>query len=61
MQSMKIETTDLECFVPASSREDAALRRLNRAHNLDRRVMLGDLRALASLDIKHTCRIVASA
>jgi len=47
-------------FVPTASSQNTHLRGLDPFNNLDRRVMLGNLRHLTSCDVKHATGIVST-
>lgn len=50
----------LDSFVPRTGGKDAALRRLEPFDDLDRRVVLGDLLRLSSLDVVETRSIITT-
>ena len=55
-----MDTTHLDGLVPATGRKHAALWRFNPAQDTDRRVVLSDLRRLASGHVEHPPRIVCA-
>jgi len=65
MRVSSVHTKDLkgylDRFVPTASSQNAHLRGLDPFDNLDRRVMLGNLRRLTSCDVKHATGIVSTA
>jgi len=55
-----LDASYLDSFVPRTGGKDAALGRFEPFDNLDRRVMLGDLLRLSSLDVEKTRSIVTT-